>query len=106
MVPSVPTPRFLEPWGLVCNEAMHQGRPVVATDAVGAVAGGLVCDQRTGLVVPPGDAQALSEAIDALLADADLRRRLGEAGRTAVQAYNYEAMTTGFERALEASGAH
>ena len=33
LLPSVPTPRFLEPWGLVCNEAMHQGRPVIATAA-------------------------------------------------------------------------
>src|SRR5581483_4620011 len=44
VLPSIPTPRFREPWGLVCNEAMHQGRPVIATDAVGAVAGGLVRD--------------------------------------------------------------
>src|SRR5262249_30486961 len=37
LLPSVPTPRFQEPWGLVCNEAMHQARPVIATDGVGAV---------------------------------------------------------------------
>jgi glycosyltransferase involved in cell wall biosynthesis len=49
---SLPTPRFREPWGLVCNEAMHQGRPVIASDSVGAVAGGLVVDGKTGLVVP------------------------------------------------------
>ena len=27
LVPSIPTPRFREPWGLVCNEALHQARP-------------------------------------------------------------------------------
>ena len=53
LLPSVPTPRFTEPWGLVCNEAMHQGRPMVASAAVGAVAGGLVRDGDTGLVVAP-----------------------------------------------------
>ncbi|MGN6187678.1 MAG: glycosyltransferase [Conexibacter sp.] len=42
VLPSIPTPRFREPWGLVCNEALHQGTPVVATTAVGAVAGGHV----------------------------------------------------------------
>ncbi|HET8978747.1 MAG TPA: glycosyltransferase, partial [Solirubrobacteraceae bacterium] len=50
VVPSIPTPRFREPWGLVCNEAMHQARPVIATTAVGAAAGGLVRDGATGLV--------------------------------------------------------
>ena len=48
VLPSIPTPRFREPWGLVCNEALHQGTPVVATTAVGAVAGGLVRDGETG----------------------------------------------------------
>ena len=58
---SVPTRRFREPWGLVCNESMHQGRPVVASDSVGAVAGGLVADGVTGVVVPSGDVGALAD---------------------------------------------
>ena len=114
LVPSVPTPRFLEPWGLVCNEAMHQGRPVVATSSVGAVAGGLVQDERTGLVVAPGDAGALALAADRLLGDAGLRWRLGAAARQAVAAYTYGAMERAFDRALRVartahgarSGAH
>lgn len=97
---SVPTPRFREPWGLVCNEAMHQGRPVVASDSVGAVAGGLVRDGETGLVVPSGDQRALVGAIDRLLGDAALRDRLGEAARQAVSPYTYEAMAGAFDRAL------
>ena len=60
VVPSIPTRDFLEPWGLVVNEAFHQGVPVIATDAVGAAAGGLVQHERTGLVVPAGDASALA----------------------------------------------
>jgi glycosyltransferase involved in cell wall biosynthesis len=100
LLPSIPTPRFKEPWGLVCNEAMHQGRPVLATYAVGAVAGGLVRDGDTGLVVAPGDAGALARGIDRLLADAPLRERLGAAGREAVAGYTYEAMAAAFTRAL------
>ena len=73
VVPSIPTPRFREPWGLVCNEAMHQGRPVVATTAVGAAAGGLVRDGETGLVIAPGDTVALAAAISRLLEDEALR---------------------------------
>ncbi len=54
VVPSLPTRDFLEPWGLVVNEAFHQGVPVIATDAVGAAAGGLVQHERTGLDRPRG----------------------------------------------------
>jgi glycosyltransferase involved in cell wall biosynthesis len=100
---SIPTPRFREPWGLVCNESMHQGRPVIASDSVGAVAGGLVRDGETGLVVPSGDVDALAAAIDRLLADAALRDRLGAAAREAVGAYNYETMAAAFGRALDAA---
>jgi glycosyltransferase involved in cell wall biosynthesis len=100
LLPSIPTPRFREPWGLVCNEALHQGRPVVASASVGAVAGGLVRDEVTGLVVAPGDAQGLAVAIDRLLADPALRARLGDAGRRAVAAYTYDAMLDAFDRAL------
>jgi glycosyltransferase involved in cell wall biosynthesis len=100
VLPSVPTPRFTEPWGLVCNEAMHQGRPVVATSAVGAAAGGLVRDGDTGLVIAPGDAGALARAINRLLGDDALRTRLGDAAREAVAPYTYEAMAGAFARAL------
>jgi glycosyltransferase involved in cell wall biosynthesis len=100
LLPSVPTPRFREPWGLVCNEAMHQGRPVIATTSVGAVAGGLVRHDQTGWVIPPGDPAALAQAITDLLADAPRRARLGEAARRAVAPYTYAAMIKAFDRAL------
>jgi glycosyltransferase involved in cell wall biosynthesis len=97
---SIPTPRFREPWGLVCNEAMHQGRPVLASDAVGAVAGGMVRDGESGLVVPAGDSGALAEGIDRLLSDAELRERLGAGAAAALAPYTYEAMAAAFDRAL------
>jgi glycosyltransferase involved in cell wall biosynthesis len=100
LLPSVPTSRFTEPWGLVCNEAMHQGRPMVASAAVGAVAGGLVRHEVNGLVVFPGDADGLGRAIDRLLSDDPLRRQLGAAARGAVAPYTYDAMADGFARAL------
>jgi glycosyltransferase involved in cell wall biosynthesis len=100
LLPSVPTPRFTEPWGLVCNEAMHQGRPVLATTTVGAVAGGLVRDGGNGVVVPPGDPDALAEGMERLLGDPALRSRLGSAAREAVSVYTYDAMVDAFDRAL------
>jgi glycosyltransferase involved in cell wall biosynthesis len=104
VVPSIPTPRFKEPWGLVVNEAMSQARPVIATTAVGAAAGGLVRDTQTGLVIEPGDPDALAGAIDRVLANPALARTLGQAGATEIAAYTYDAMATGVAGALAAAG--
>jgi glycosyltransferase involved in cell wall biosynthesis len=103
VVPSVPTRDFLEPWGLVVNEAFHQGVPVIATDAVGAAAGGLVQHERTGLIVEAGDADALHRALQRLYDDPALRARLGANARTAVSAYTYDAWAQGMSRALQAA---
>lgn len=103
-LPSIPTPRFREPWGLVCNEALHQATPVVATDAVGAVAGGLVRDGETGLVVPAGDAAALAAALGRLLDEPELRTRLGEAGRAELAGHTHARMADAFGDALRAAG--
>lgn len=102
VVPSLPTRDFLEPWGLVVNEAFHQGVPVIATDAVGAAAGGLVQHERTGLIIPAGDVVALRAAIERLQDDAPLRRTLGENAKHAVAAYTYDAWAKGMSRALAA----
>jgi glycosyltransferase involved in cell wall biosynthesis len=105
VVPSVPTRDFLEPWGLVVNEAFNQGVPVIASDAVGAVAGGLVRHERTGLVVPAGDVPALAAALRRLYDDPALRARLGAAGREAVKAYTHDAWAAGVSSALAVVGA-
>ena len=102
VVPSLPTRDFLEPWGLVVNEAFHQGVPVIATDAVGAAAGGLVRHEHTGLIVPAGDVHALRAAIHRLHDDAELRHRLGENARDAVAEYTFDAWAQGMSRALAA----
>jgi len=100
VLPSIATRTFREPWGLVINEAMSRGLAVIASDAVGAAAGGLVRDRRNGLVVPAGDRDALASAISALAADPHLRARLGEAGAEDVRAFTYDAWAEGFSRAL------
>ena len=99
-IPSIPSPRFVEPWGLVANEAMNQHCAVIATDAVGAAAGGLVRQEATGLVVPAADSAALGAAIRRLHDDPALRSRLAEEGARAVTAYTYEAWASGFAAAL------
>jgi glycosyltransferase involved in cell wall biosynthesis len=106
VVPSIRTRTFREPWGMVVNEAMHQGLPVIATDAVGAAAGGLVRDGRNGLVVPAGDESALAAAIRRLHDDPSERERLGAAARADVSPYTHAAWAEAMSRALaDATGA-
>ena len=98
VVPSIATRTFREPWGLVVNEAMNRGLAVIATDAVGAAAGGLVRDGANGLVVPAGDAPALAGALARLAGDARAARALGAAGARDVRAYTHDAWAEGFSR--------
>jgi glycosyltransferase involved in cell wall biosynthesis len=105
VVPSIPTRTFREPWGMVVNEAMHQGLPIVSTDAVGAAAGGLVRDGRNGLVVPAGDPGALAGALRRLHADPELRTRLGAAARADVAPYTHAAWADAMAAALTGAGA-
>jgi glycosyltransferase involved in cell wall biosynthesis len=76
-------PSTMEGLPLVVLEAMAQGKPVVAT-AVGGTPEAVVHGE-TGLLVPAGDADALADALDALLRDPERARRMGEAGRTRVE---------------------
>lgn len=103
-VPSLPTRSFREPWGLVVNEAMHQGTTVLTSDAVGAAAGGLVRDGVTGLVVPAGDVDALAAALRRLAGDPGLRARLAGEAAHAVAAHTFSAWAQGFSRALAVAG--
>jgi 2-deoxystreptamine N-acetyl-D-glucosaminyltransferase/2-deoxystreptamine glucosyltransferase len=96
-------PSRSEGFGMVCAEAMAHGRAVVATRVGGLL--DLVRDGETGLLVPPRDPAALRAAIDRLLADPALRRRLGAAAREHVAAHcSWERVTAAtlavYERAL------
>ncbi|HLK60949.1 MAG TPA: glycosyltransferase family 4 protein [Chthonomonadaceae bacterium] len=72
-------PSLAEPFGLVLLEAMALGRPVIATRAGGPVE--IVGDGETGLLVPPSDATALSEAILQLLMDPEIAQTMGQNGK-------------------------
>jgi glycosyltransferase involved in cell wall biosynthesis len=100
VLPSIPTRTFREPWGLVVNEAMNRGLAVIATDAVGAAAGGLVRDGHNGIVVPAGDVGALAQALRRLAYEDRLRGCMGKTGREDVRSYTQEAWAAGISRAL------
>ena len=105
VIPSLATRHFLEPWGLVANEAMNQHLPVIATDAVGAAAGGLVRDERNGLVVRAGDHDALAAALRRLHDDPERRARLGANAAHDVAPYTHAAWADGFAAALRGATA-
>jgi D-inositol-3-phosphate glycosyltransferase len=75
----VVAPSEREGFGLAAAEAMAFGRPVVAAAGGGLLE--LVSDGETGLLVPPRDPEALRVAVERLLADPELRERLGQAAR-------------------------
>jgi len=77
-------------------EAMAAGRPIVAT-CVGGVPE-LIQHERTGLIVPPGDVNALAHAISRMIHDRDLANRLGNAAREFVLTrFSRKAMIRRFE---------
>ena len=76
-------PSLYEGWGLAVVEAMASGAPVIMSDV--GLAGELLRDDETGLVVVPGDEQALEGAIERMLGEPQLRARLGAAGREEVK---------------------
>jgi glycosyltransferase involved in cell wall biosynthesis len=79
-------PSLYEGFSLPAAEAMATGTPLVATTG-GAIPEVTGPDGETCLAVPPGDPGALTAALDRLLADPALRRRLGAAGRARVLAH-------------------
>jgi glycosyltransferase involved in cell wall biosynthesis len=84
---------------------MLQGTPVVASDAVGAAAGGLVRDGSNGFVVPAGDPDALANRIRALVGSPHLRAELGEVARRDATELTPSAWASGMAAALAAAGA-
>jgi glycosyltransferase involved in cell wall biosynthesis len=101
VLPSVTTPRAKELWGLVVNEAFNQGVPVIATDAVGAAAGGFVRDDLNGIVVPERDTAALARSLELLLDNSALRQRLGENALRTIPDWNQEGMAASFRKATD-----
>ncbi len=94
-------PSRWEGFGLAAAEAMAAGLPVVATSVAGLKD---VClEGRTALLVQPDDSDALARKIGQLVADAELRQRLGQAGRQHVeQMFDISKMITAHEQLYDA----
>jgi glycosyltransferase involved in cell wall biosynthesis len=94
-----------EPFGRVLIEAMALARPVIAPREGGPLV--IVVDGETGLLVPPRDAAAMADALEALVADPTRRAAMGRAGRARAHAVfdirrHVEAMEALFDEVLAA----
>lgn len=88
-----------EPFGRVIVEGMLAGRPVIASNAGGARE--IITDSKTGLLTPPGDADALARSIMRLRADTAFADRLATAGNAeARERFTVESMIAGVEEAI------
>ena len=92
-----------EGWGLVINEAMSMGKPVITTDAVGA-AEDLVRNGINGYVVKNGEIEELYLALRKMVEDPRLRKTMGENSRIIFEEFNdFGKMFKGFKKAIEYS---
>ena len=88
-------------WGFIVNEAMYFGKPVIATDAVGA-AFDMIKDDENGFMVPEKDSEALYEAMKKLISDPVLEKRMGEESKKIIEeGFRYKHMVERFKEAIE-----
>lgn len=88
-----------EPWGLIVNEVMCAGIPVVVSDEVGCVAD-LVKDGVNGFHMKAGDVDSLVSGLERLLADKTMRERMGAANLSVMSRWSYEQCRQGIIAAL------
>jgi glycosyltransferase involved in cell wall biosynthesis len=92
-----------DPLPAVVREGMVSGKAMVGT-AVGGIVD-MIIDGETGLLVPPGDVEALASAMQRLIESPDLRERLGRASRERAQMFAPEAVVPRFEQLYTQLGA-
>ena len=91
-------PTLSDVWGLVVNEAMACGLPVVSSTEAG-VSYDLVEDGQSGWVVNPRDTARLAAVLAELIADEKLRKRLGDAGARTVRKFTSDSLADAILRA-------
>ena len=93
-------PTHSDTWGMVVNEAMVCGLPVICTDVAGAAE--LV--RTNGRLVPPRRPEQLSAAMQEVAADGALRCRMSRESRKIIQDYSPQACAAGIANAVTAGG--
>lgn len=96
-------PTYSDPWGLVVNEAMACGLPIVVTDVAGCAAD-LVQHECNGIRIPPKDVSSLANAMQHLANHPDLRGAMSANSRRQIVRYSPIEWASGIVRALEGVG--
>jgi glycosyltransferase involved in cell wall biosynthesis len=91
-------PTHSDPWGLVVNEAMACGLPIIVTNVAGCSAD-LVEDGWNGYVVPPLDSEKLKVAIDSILRQPELKRQMSANSLERIRNYSPPACAHGLAAA-------
>ena len=94
-------PSVQEPWGLVINEVMSVGRPVIVTNQVGC-APDLLRDGVNGYIVPPGSPAALATALENVLADPQRTAAMGRASADIIATWSFAEDIEGLKAAIRA----
>lgn len=90
-----------EIWGLVVNEAMSIGKPVIVTTAVGS-GDDLVKHNLNGYIIPENSVSALYGAMKTIISDEKLRNNMGKASREIVeQKFTYHHALESFNKAID-----
>jgi glycosyltransferase involved in cell wall biosynthesis len=92
-------PTHSDPWGLVVNEAMACGLPIIASEVAGCVPD-LVENGQNGFVIPSGNVDELARSMRALLSDPSAAQKMGARSALRIQAFTPEACADGFSRAV------
>lgn len=92
-------PSKSETWGLVVNEGMNAGLPVVASNRVGCSAD-LVLDDENGWVFETGNVDQLASALESLVVDPGRRLRFGQRSLEMIADWTYDAAAAGALQAL------
>ncbi len=96
-------PTHTDPWGLVVNEAMACGLPIICSSAAGCAAD-LVEDHWNGRVVPPEDAGQLASAMEDLSQQAELRALMSRRSRERIRKFSPELCADGIAEAVMSCG--
>jgi len=88
-----------EPWGLIVNEAMAAGLPIVASREVGAVAD-LVRDGDNGHVFEAGDVAGLADALRPIVTDPERRAAMADRSRAIIEGWSYREAEAGLRAML------
>lgn len=93
-------PSEFEAWGLVLNEVMNAGKPIIASERVGAAAD-LIADGDNGFVFPVGDVATLAHRLEQILSSSEHAAKMGARSLERITRFSFEADRAGLTAALE-----